>query len=94
MGVSGGGGSYAEAEVTLTAVETLGNGGTKMAAARLDSSRLLVVESRRAVGYDHRMEKEGALVYVVHFNVENGQVGNQPMNLEHDCTTLVGGAKG
>lgn len=52
-----------EATFNLEALETVG--GTKAVVVPLDSTSALVVESRRAIGFDQNIPKEGALVYLV-----------------------------
>ena len=48
-------------------------GGTKIAVAKLSSSRALVVESRRRIGYDSGLTKEGVVAYVVDTSVRSGE---------------------
>ena len=48
-------------------------GGTKIAVAKLSSSRALVVESRRRIGYDSGLAKEGVVAYVVDTSVRSGE---------------------
>ncbi|MCW5874116.1 MAG: M6 family metalloprotease domain-containing protein [Anaerolineales bacterium] len=55
---------------TLTAIETAG--GLKALVVALDESRSLVVEARRALGYDERLEQPGVLVYVVDASIASG----------------------
>ncbi|MEW5941876.1 MAG: hypothetical protein AB1750_19610 [Chloroflexota bacterium] len=55
---------------TLTAVEM--EGGLKAVIVSLGPNRILVVESRRAVGYDKNMPKNGALVYVIDTTIASG----------------------
>src|SRR5690606_3912654 len=62
--------SGVETEVSLTAIEQ--PGGLKALVTPLDDSRLLVVESRRALGYDQALEQPGALVYIVDANISSG----------------------
>lgn len=59
------------ATVTLDPVERAG--GIKMLVARLGASRALVVESRRRLGYDAALAREGALVYLVDTSVASGR---------------------
>ena len=54
----------------LTAIET--PGGLKAAIVPLSEKKLVVIESRRAVGYDNDLEKEGALVYTVDTSIGSG----------------------
>ncbi len=57
-------------ELELTPIEQ--PGGLKAIITSLDENRLLVVESRRALGYDQYMPEPGALVYVVDPNIATG----------------------
>ncbi|UYN90198.1 MAG: hypothetical protein KIT08_02920 [Anaerolineales bacterium] len=59
-----------EVELELSAIEQ--PGGLKALVTPLDASRLLVVESRRALGYDQYMPEPGALVYIIDPNVPSG----------------------
>jgi len=59
------------ATVTLQAVET--SGGTKMAVVKTGPTTLVVVESRRRLGYDEYLVETGAVVYTVDTSVETGQ---------------------
>ncbi|MEM7572740.1 MAG: hypothetical protein AAF433_07560 [Bacteroidota bacterium] len=59
-----------EAVVDLTAMEI--SGGTKAIMVPLSKTTALVIESRRKIGVDHNMVKEGALVYVVDTALEGG----------------------
>ncbi|RCK68792.1 M6 family metalloprotease domain-containing protein [Desertihabitans brevis] len=68
------------ATVELTAVEA--GGGTAMAVLPLSDTRALVVESRRALRYDHQIAQEGALVYTVDTTVPTG---SGPVEV-HDTT--------
>jgi M6 family metalloprotease-like protein len=54
----------------VQAIENIG--GIKAIVVPLDSSSVLVVESRRKIGFDKNMGKEGALVYVVNTALEGG----------------------
>ena len=56
---------------TLTAVETAG--GTKAVMVPISESKVLVVESRRPLGYDANLSKAGALVYTVDTSVYSGE---------------------
>jgi M6 family metalloprotease-like protein len=60
----------ADQTTTLTAIETAG--GLKAVIVPLGPNRILVVESRRALGYDEKISKEGALVYVVDTTIASG----------------------
>lgn len=59
-----------EQTTTLTAIETLG--GIKAVMVPISAKKIVVIESRRAVGYDRKMPKEGALVYTVDTSIESG----------------------
>lgn len=48
-------------------------GGQKILTLRIDSHRVLVVESRRKLGYDARIAKEGILAYVVDSDTPSGE---------------------
>lgn len=56
---------------TLSAIETAG--GTKAVIVPLGETKVLVVESRRALGYDANLKKAGALVYVVDTSIYSGE---------------------
>ena len=60
----------ADQTTTLSAIETAG--GLKAVIVPLGPNRILVVESRRALGYDEKISKEGALVYVVDTTIASG----------------------
>jgi len=68
------------ATVTLDPIERAG--GTKMIVARLGASRAVVVESRRRLGYDTALTREGALVYLVDTSAASGRgpIRVQPEN--------------
>lgn len=59
-----------EVELNLMAIEQ--PGGLKALVTPLDENRLLVVESRRQLGFDAAMEEPGALVYIVDASVASG----------------------
>ncbi|MBC7879452.1 MAG: hypothetical protein H7Y59_19970 [Anaerolineales bacterium] len=61
----------ADQTTTLTAIET--DGGTKAIIVPLNGTKLLVVESRRRIGYDQKLVKEGALVYTVDTSIYSGE---------------------
>lgn len=61
----------ADQTTTLTAIETVG--GTKAVMVPLGETKLLVVESRRRLGYDQKLLKEGALVYTVDTAIYSGE---------------------
>jgi M6 family metalloprotease-like protein len=56
---------------SLTAIETVG--GTKAVVIPISSTKAVIVESRRAVGYDEKLVKEGALVYTVDTSIYSGE---------------------
>lgn len=60
-----------DAIVTLSAIETAG--GTKAVMVPISDAKAVVVESRRALGYDQNIVKAGALVYLVNTSVSSGQ---------------------
>jgi M6 family metalloprotease-like protein len=70
--------TWAEGEDTLTAVEI--TGGTKAVMLPIGTSRAVVVESRRAVGYDAALSRVGAVVYVVDTSIPSGSGPIQVMN--------------
>jgi M6 family metalloprotease-like protein len=57
--------------VTLSAIELAG--GIKAVMVPISSSKAVVVESRRAIGYDRNMLKVGALVYTVNADIFSGE---------------------
>ncbi|HET9904999.1 MAG TPA: hypothetical protein VFQ23_00115 [Anaerolineales bacterium] len=57
--------------VTLSAVET--PGGIKAIIVPINDSQAVIVESRRALGYDKDMLKPGALVYTVNTDIFSGE---------------------
>jgi len=59
-----------DATVTLTAIERAG--GLKAVMVPTGPTSMVVVESRRAVGYDTALEKTGALVYKVDTSITSG----------------------
>jgi M6 family metalloprotease-like protein len=76
----------ADTDVTLTPVET--SGGLKAAIVRLSDSQAIIVESRRALGYDSALTNEGVVVYILDTNKET-QTG--PMEaLNHRQALLAG----
>jgi M6 family metalloprotease-like protein len=60
-----------EGTTTITPIESAG--GLKAVVIPLGSNRILVVESRRALGFDSRLPKPGALVYIVDTNIASGE---------------------
>jgi len=59
-----------EVTVEIEAIEK--TGGTKAVVVPIDSKIALVVESRRKLGFDKNMPKEGALVYIVNTALPGG----------------------
>lgn len=72
----------------LTPIETIG--GVKALMIPLSRTKVIVVESRRALGIDKNTKKEGALVYVVDSSKQSGMgpVQVHPINLSKDPTYL------
>lgn len=61
------------ADDTTAVLEPIENrGGVKAAVIPVDGSRVVVVESRRALGYDSLLDREGAVVYVVDTSIFSG----------------------
>jgi len=60
-----------EQTVALTPIET--EGGVKAVMIPVSESKVVVVESRRAVGYDAGLLKSGALVYTVDTSIPSGE---------------------
>lgn len=56
---------------TLTAVEQ--PGGMKLATVKIDTTKMVVVESRRPLGLDSKLVESGALVYTVDTSVYSGE---------------------
>jgi M6 family metalloprotease-like protein len=56
---------------TLTAIETAG--GTKAVMIPISDHKVVIVESRRALGYDKDIVKAGALVYTVDTSIYSGE---------------------
>jgi len=63
---------------TLSPIEIAG--GVKAAVIKVDSSRVVVIESRRALGYDAALTDEGAVVYVVDTSIASGYGPIEVMN--------------
>ncbi|WP_299521922.1 hypothetical protein [Winogradskyella sp.] len=59
-----------EQTIEIEALETLG--GTKAVVVPIDSTRVLTIESRRKIGFDKDLSKEGVLVYVVNTELPGG----------------------
>lgn len=59
-----------EGTVTLTAIEI--KGGKKAVMIPISENKVVVVESRKRLGYDTRLVKEGALVYTVDTSIPSG----------------------
>jgi M6 family metalloprotease-like protein len=81
------------ATVTLTAIEQ--DGGYKAAMVPLDDNRVLVVESRRALGWDAALPRGGVIVYTVDTTVASGYgtivVGNERTALAPQESLTVSG---
>lgn len=59
-----------EQTVTLTAIEIAG--GLKAVVYPVSETKVIVIESRRRLGYDANIPKEGVLVYVVDTSIASG----------------------
>jgi hypothetical protein len=57
--------------ISLSAIES--SGGTKAVMVPISDTKVVVVESRRALGYDAKLIKSGALVYTVDTSVYSGK---------------------
>ncbi len=75
-----------DSTVELTAVET--EGGLKAAMVPTGEGRAVVVESRRAIGYDSGLAAPGALVYLVDTSLASGF---GPIEVLNDKQTLLAG---
>jgi hypothetical protein len=73
----------------LTRIEA--EGGTKAAIVPVGPTEAVVVESRRAVGYDLALTREGAVVYLVDTSIESGQ---GPIRVVNDRRALLEGEVG
>ncbi|RME87681.1 MAG: hypothetical protein D6770_08780 [Anaerolineae bacterium] len=71
-----------ERTTTISAIER--EGGTKAVMVPLGKTSALVVESRRAMGYDKAIPKEGALVYVVDTSIRTGYGPIQVLPIRSD----------
>lgn len=60
-----------EQTVELSAIETIG--GTKAVMIPVSETKVVVVESRRRLGYDVTLLKEGALVYTIDTSIYSGE---------------------
>lgn len=60
-----------DATTTLSAIET--TGGVKAVMIPISDTKVVVVESRRALGYDTKIVKPGALVYTVDTSIYSGE---------------------
>lgn len=60
-----------EQTVTITPIETAG--GVKAVMVPVSESKVVVVESRRPLGYDAALPKPGALVYIVDTAIASGE---------------------
>lgn len=59
-----------EAIIEIDAIEIAG--GTKAIIVPIDSTKAVVIESRRKIGFDKNIPKEGALVYLVNTTLPSG----------------------
>ena len=64
----------AEATITLSPVASDPRNATAMAAVPLSDAEVIVIESRRNLGYDMGQETEGVLVYTVNASFHTGQL--------------------
>ncbi len=64
-------GNIGNGSLTLTPIETVG--GIKLLTIPVDQNSILVVESRRKIGYDRSILKEGPLVYLVDTSIASGK---------------------
>lgn len=64
--------------VELSAVEV--EGGSKAVMVPLGETKILVVESRRALGWDAALDREGAVVYTVDTSIASGSGTIQVLN--------------
>ena len=76
----------ASEQVTLAPIEA--KGGLKLAVVPLSSTRAVVVESRRAIGLDKALKREGAVVYTVDTTVTSG---HGPVQVHNDRKALLAG---
>lgn len=60
-----------EQTVTLTAIESIG--GIKAVIIPISETKVVVVESRRRLGYDANLVKEGALIYTIDTSIYSGE---------------------
>jgi len=76
------------ATVSLTPLAT--TGGLKLALIPFSPTKALAIESRKQIGYDSELEREGVVTYLV--NTENGfggTYGEGPMEVLNDAQTLL-----
>ena len=66
----------------LTPVET--QEGVKLLVLPIDPAKAVIVEDRRAVGYDRNIQKEGPLAYIVDTKVGNGAGGIKVLPVNED----------
>lgn len=69
---------------TLTAIEVAG--GYKIVVVPLNENQALVIESRRAIGYDNRLPEGGVLVYTVDSAIASGE---GPLHIQPEGTDLM-----
>ena len=81
------------ADIALSPIER--QGGTKAVMVRTSDARVIAVESRRAIGYDARLQRVGAVVSVIDSSVQRGfgqiRVANQQQALLAGESTEVDG---
>lgn len=86
-------GNVGNGSVTLTPIET--SGGVKLLTIPIDTKSTIVVESRRKLGYDKNLVKEGPLVYLVDASIASGNGAvkvlpiNETDNKKHQATMSV-----
>lgn len=82
-------------EVRLEPIEAAG--GLKAAIVPRSPTRAVVVESRRALGWDAELDREGAVVYVVDTTIASGKgpvrVANERRALQHGESVTVDGVE-
>ncbi|MDP1813628.1 MAG: M6 family metalloprotease domain-containing protein [Leadbetterella sp.] len=69
-------GNVGNGAVTLTPIESVG--GVKILTIPIDNKATIVVESRRGIGFDKNLIKEGPLVYLVDASI---RTGNGPLKV-------------
>lgn len=71
-----------ETTTTLSAIETAG--GTKAVIVPTGETTAVVVESRRAKGYDTNLVKEGAIVYTIDTSIPSGEGPLRVQNVDNN----------